>query len=189
MLVFRRDDDMDLLYCTAVGGCSVEDSASTAGFGAIDGGDWEIGRRADANADRYFGGELGYFFIVKRALSDAELAAAARNLDGMAGQAEVFLAGDLQVDLTGNGHDGTPFGQPQPSVDGPPFVTASCGNGIIDFGEQCDNNNLDGQTCMTVGFGAGTLGCTGGCQFDTSGCGGPPPAPDDAERLDTVSDD
>ena len=185
MIVFRRDDDVDLLSCTAVGGCSIEDSASTLGFGAIDGGNWELGRRADANPDRYFGGELGHFFIVKRALNDAELALAARNLDGMAGVAEVYLAGDLQIDRTGNGHDGTPIGGPLPSLDGPPFGNAACGNGVIDFGEQCDASNLDGQTCLSIGYGQGVLGCSGGCLFDTSECSGAPPAPADAGRLDT----
>jgi hypothetical protein len=46
-----------------------------------------------------------------------------------------------------------------------------CGNGVIESGEQCDFNNLNGQTCQTQGFIAGQLSCTPGtCVFDTSGC-------------------
>jgi hypothetical protein len=47
-----------------------------------------------------------------------------------------------------------------------------CGNGVIEGGEQCDFNNLNGQTCQSQGFvGGGQLSCTPGtCKFDTSGC-------------------
>jgi hypothetical protein len=47
-----------------------------------------------------------------------------------------------------------------------------CGNGVIEGGEQCDFNNLNGQTCQSQGFvGGGQLSCTPGtCTFDTSGC-------------------
>ena len=46
----------------------------------------------------------------------------------------------------------------------------ACGNGTIDAGEQCDQGNLNGQTCRLLGFAGGTLACGGGCTFDTSGC-------------------
>jgi hypothetical protein len=46
-----------------------------------------------------------------------------------------------------------------------------CGDGVIEAGEQCDFNNLNGKTCQTQGFVAGQLSCTPGtCVFDTSGC-------------------
>ena len=46
-----------------------------------------------------------------------------------------------------------------------------CGNGLVEYGEQCDQNNFDGNTCETVGdFTGGTLGCTEMCQIDTSAC-------------------
>jgi hypothetical protein len=45
-----------------------------------------------------------------------------------------------------------------------------CGNGMIDPGEQCDQSNLNGQTCASQGFAAGVLKCGAGCMFDTSGC-------------------
>ncbi len=48
----------------------------------------------------------------------------------------------------------------------------NCGNGAIDAGEDCDGTNLGGATCATEGgaLTMGTLGCTGACLFDTSGC-------------------
>ena len=45
-----------------------------------------------------------------------------------------------------------------------------CGNNAIDAaGEQCDGSDLGGETCTSLGFSSGTLGCSA-CQFDTSGC-------------------
>ncbi len=49
-------------------------------------------------------------------------------------------------------------------------VTAVCGNGVIEGGEQCDVGNLDGASCVTQGFAGGTLRCATGCAFDVSGC-------------------
>ena len=47
---------------------------------------------------------------------------------------------------------------------------ATCGNGIAEFGEACDGENLQGDTCQTQGFLYGTLACNASCEFDTSGC-------------------
>ncbi|NJK32010.1 MAG: hypothetical protein HC927_06070 [Deltaproteobacteria bacterium] len=45
-----------------------------------------------------------------------------------------------------------------------------CGNGVIDGGEACDGGNLNGQTCVSLGFDGGVLSCTAGCIVDTNGC-------------------
>lgn len=45
-----------------------------------------------------------------------------------------------------------------------------CGNGKIDGYEQCDGADLNEQTCQKLGYDSGTLSCTNGCTFDTSGC-------------------
>ncbi len=45
-----------------------------------------------------------------------------------------------------------------------------CGNGVIDFDEECDQDSLGGMTCQDFGFAAGDLDCYGNCYFDTSGC-------------------
>ncbi len=50
-----------------------------------------------------------------------------------------------------------------------PAVT-TCGNGAVDAGEDCDLGDLDGATCADEGFAGGTLACSSGCVFATSGC-------------------
>jgi hypothetical protein len=63
---------------------------------------------------------------------------------------------------------------------------AVCGNGTIEGSEQCDGASLGGATCVTLGYGAGTLSCSSLCRYDTSGCP-PAPTPDppaDVRRTD-----
>lgn len=48
-----------------------------------------------------------------------------------------------------------------------------CGDGITAGPEQCDGIDYDGQTCASIGFDGGTLGCNlAQCQFVYSGCFG-----------------
>lgn len=46
---------------------------------------------------------------------------------------------------------------------------ATCGDGVIDLGEECDGQNLGGQTCTGLDFKGGELRC-GACVLDTSEC-------------------
>ncbi len=46
-----------------------------------------------------------------------------------------------------------------------------CGDSIVDPMEDCDNENLGGATCESLGLGGGTLGCNADCKYDMSGCG------------------
>ena len=51
----------------------------------------------------------------------------------------------------------------------------TCGNGLLEPGEECDGYDLNGQTCVGLGHDAGQLGCTGPedpnpCTIDESGC-------------------
>jgi len=48
------------------------------------------------------------------------------------------------------------------------FGVITCGNGMIDPGEQCDGSNLNGQSCP----GPGTVSCDDTCHLDFSGCTG-----------------
>ncbi len=51
---------------------------------------------------------------------------------------------------------------------------ASCGDGTIDDGEECDGSALGGETCGDLGFGGGELACSDNClEYDTSGCEAP----------------
>ena len=47
-----------------------------------------------------------------------------------------------------------------------------CGDGSIELAdnEQCDGSDLGSASCVSLGFGSGTLACGSGCQFDLSGC-------------------
>jgi hypothetical protein len=47
---------------------------------------------------------------------------------------------------------------------------STCGNNTREGTEQCDGADLNSQTCSTLGFTSGTLGCTNMCAFDTSSC-------------------
>lgn len=48
--------------------------------------------------------------------------------------------------------------------------SATCGNDVAEYGEECDGENLQGATCISEGFTYGTLSCNSSCQYDTSGC-------------------
>jgi hypothetical protein len=45
-----------------------------------------------------------------------------------------------------------------------------CGNGMVDPGEVCDGDDLDGFDCIGQGFDGGTLGCKADCTFNTASC-------------------
>jgi hypothetical protein len=50
---------------------------------------------------------------------------------------------------------------------------STCGNGQIDVGEDCDGDDLQDETCESLGEGTGTLSCDPvTCTFDTSMCSG-----------------
>lgn len=50
-----------------------------------------------------------------------------------------------------------------------------CGDGVIEGGEECEGDNLNGETCESLGYAGGTLTCDIACSFDTSGCIVPTP--------------
>ncbi len=50
-------------------------------------------------------------------------------------------------------------------------ISETCGNGLRDGPEQCDQSDLAGATCEILGYEGGTLDCQASCLFDESGCG------------------
>lgn len=52
-----------------------------------------------------------------------------------------------------------------------------CGNDVAEGGEDCDNADLAGKTCQSLGYGGGTLTCDISCSFDASSCTAPTPTP------------
>jgi len=55
-------------------------------------------------------------------------------------------------------------------------LAARCGDGVIAApeGEACEGDDLQGQSCGSLGFAAGALACGADCAFDTAGCQGRP---------------
>ena len=51
-----------------------------------------------------------------------------------------------------------------------------CGDTVVEGEEDCEGEDLNGQTCEGLGFGPGTLDCDIACSFITSGCS-PAPTP------------
>ena len=47
---------------------------------------------------------------------------------------------------------------------------ATCGDEVREGAELCDGADLGEQTCVTMGYLSGTLGCTAACQFDFTAC-------------------
>ncbi|MBL8014487.1 MAG: hypothetical protein JNN05_11630 [Candidatus Omnitrophica bacterium] len=45
-----------------------------------------------------------------------------------------------------------------------------CGNKVLEGEEQCETGTLNGETCTSLGFSGGSLGCTGSCKFNTNSC-------------------
>ena len=48
----------------------------------------------------------------------------------------------------------------------------SCGDGVIDVGEDCDGAELGGSSCLSLGYNGGTLSCDNDCHFILSECEG-----------------
>ncbi|MCB9734090.1 MAG: formylglycine-generating enzyme family protein [Deltaproteobacteria bacterium] len=48
--------------------------------------------------------------------------------------------------------------------------TSTCGDGVIEGPEECEGEDLAGQTCAGLGNLGGTLGCDGQCRLDDAGC-------------------
>lgn len=47
---------------------------------------------------------------------------------------------------------------------------AICGNGATETGEDCDESDLNGETCVSRGYDSGSLSCTNDCSYDLSAC-------------------
>ncbi|MFK7894695.1 MAG: hypothetical protein AB8G23_02605 [Myxococcota bacterium] len=49
-----------------------------------------------------------------------------------------------------------------------------CGNGVFEpeIGEACDGADFGGETCSSVGFTGGSLGCSASCEVETLACSG-----------------
>ncbi len=55
--------------------------------------------------------------------------------------------------------------------DGSNGSSGQCGDGVVDIGEECDGENLYGNTCATRGYYTGDLTCNVDCTFNETDCG------------------
>jgi hypothetical protein len=53
-------------------------------------------------------------------------------------------------------------------ISGPDLIT--CGDGNVDAGEECDGNEMNGESCITQGFDTGSISCNDNCTLDLSDC-------------------
>lgn len=70
---------------------------------------------------------------------------------------------------TGEGGTTDDGGTDEPDDSGP-STPRNCGDGVLDGGEECDGDELSGNTCVDFGFESGTLGCLENCRWDTTTC-------------------
>ncbi|TXD41156.1 hypothetical protein FRC96_04870, partial [Lujinxingia vulgaris] len=64
-----------------------------------------------------------------------------------------------------------------------------CGDDTVNQGsESCDGTDLGGESCTSLGFAPGTLGCATTCDFDTSACGPLCTDSDNGEPNDTFAE-
>jgi hypothetical protein len=77
IIVQRRDADSEFqMWLCEFGQTSTKDATGAIGvIDAIDAGAWNLGRRADGNADRYYGGILAEFFKGDFSLTQEEITA------------------------------------------------------------------------------------------------------------------
>lgn len=72
----------------------------------------------------------------------------------------------------------------------PPPGEPGCGDDMVSFDEQCDGDDLQGESCQSLGWddADGALACDDECRFDTSSCGPPPVCGDGMAQGDEECD-
>ncbi|MFC1624768.1 hypothetical protein ACFL15_00080 [Patescibacteria group bacterium] len=64
-----------------------------------------------------------------------------------------------------------------------------CGDSVVEGPEDCEGTNLDGETCITLGYASGDLSCDVACEFVRTGCIPPSSAPAAEDDRDDDDDD
>lgn len=116
LVVVQRDataNEFQLWLCAANGTAVKDASQSDAGYGAMNCGDWNIGRRVDGDPNRYYGSIASEFFKgdFKLTQGEIETMAAGQNIFGIGKSPDVYLsmlaADPTLYDLSGNGNNAT----------------------------------------------------------------------------------
>jgi hypothetical protein len=128
--------------------------------------------RGPTTGPQWFAGSIYDFKVYNRALSAGQIRQ--DYLSGIAGNKiinfqETSLGQNWTVAVTPSDSivDGTTVLSNQITIGS---GAAICGNGIVEGTEQCDGLNLNGQTCLSLGwFNDGTLNCSS-CNFNYTEC-------------------
>lgn len=127
IIVQRRtaDNEIQMWFCEEDAVATKEDSNSDAGFNAINGGDWNIGRRVDGQADRYYGSIASEIFKGDFSLSQSEIEqlAAGHTIRSIGKSPDMWLQMIASVatlpDLSGNGNTGARQSSPTTEIHSP----------------------------------------------------------------------
>jgi hypothetical protein len=166
------------------GGCGFDlsscESAGWCGDGDVQTGEGEECDGSNLNGETcgslgYYGGSLSCDGVCGYDTSSCESAGWCGDGDVQTGEGEECDGSNLNGETCGSlGYYGGSL-----SCDGGCGFDLSscesagwCGDGDVQTGEgeECDGSNLDGNTCVDLGYSGGTLGCLGDCQYDESGC-------------------
>jgi hypothetical protein len=119
LIIQRRvtDSELQMWFCEEGETATKEASSSDAGFDASNGNDWNVGRRVDAVAGKYFEGDACEFFKGDFSLTQSEIEALAdgHSILSLGKSPDVYLpmwSAEAQIDFSGNGNSGTKNGTP-----------------------------------------------------------------------------
>lgn len=125
--------------------------------------------------------------LARRCLLAASLAACSEGVDVSSGSVTLNpttptsapTSAPTTVTLSGEASDsgGSEGDTSGPQTSGPattgPMTTRGesfCGDGVRDFGEECDGEDLNGQSCQSLGYEAGVLACDPQCMLLADAC-------------------
>lgn len=123
------DNEVQLWFCTAGGSAVKAASTADTDFGQCNGGDWNVGRRTDGDADRYYGSVACELFKGNFSLSQAQIEALADGLPvktlakGAGLTLDLYLpmweADAVLVDYSGSGNNATRSSVPTTATHAP----------------------------------------------------------------------
>lgn len=132
LIVVQRDtgsNEVQMWFCEAGQSASKEASGADTDLGAINGGDWNLGRRTDGDANRYYGSIACEFWKGDFALTQAEIEALAAGLPiktfakGAGETLDVYLPMWISeatlLDYSGNGNSGARQSSPTTAAHAP----------------------------------------------------------------------
>jgi len=91
--------------------------------------------------------------------------------DGTAGNPPVGGSPPAGGAPVGGGDGAGPVGGANTGGEGQGGAPATCGNGSVDVEEECDGNDLGGQSCAMLGYlDPNGMACSAFCKLDSSGC-------------------